>query len=110
MYCYVWEFLVADKHRGTFEAAYGPDGDWVRLFRNDPSYLRSFLLRDHDNADHYLTMDYWLTRHAYLAFRERFRSELDELDARCAQWTSEERCVGDFEVADGSPEPREKKR
>ncbi|MCA9727250.1 MAG: hypothetical protein KC729_06170, partial [Candidatus Eisenbacteria bacterium] len=71
MYCYVWEFLVTDQHRQAFETAYGPNGDWVRLFRSDPSYLRTLFLHDQENAEHYLTMDYWLSRAGYLAFRER---------------------------------------
>jgi len=103
MFCYVWEFLVAPAHRKAFEAAYGPDGDWARLFRNDPSYMRSFLLRDHDNPEHYMTLDYWLSRHAYLSFRERHGSEYEALDARCAKLTSEERCVGEFDASDDLP-------
>ena len=37
-YVYVWEFVVAPEQAGAFEEAYGPEGEWVRLFRGGRGY------------------------------------------------------------------------
>jgi hypothetical protein len=99
MYCYAWEFLVPPEHRPAFTAAYGPGGDWVRLFRNDPSYLRTLLLEDRENPEHFVTLDYWMSAEACAAFRQRFHEELATLDRKCEAYTSQERFVGDFDVS-----------
>jgi len=99
MYCYVWEFRVPSERREAFEADYGPEGGWVALFRRDPDWVRTELLRDRDEPGHYLTVDVWRSRDAYLAFRRRFRAELDALDDRGEGWTAEERRLGEFELA-----------
>ena len=97
-FCYVWELLVHPGHVEAFEAAYGPEGEWVQLFRQDASYLGTDLLRDCHNPGRFLTIDRWATEEACLAFRVRFQSELAELDARCGRYTVEERHLGDFDV------------
>lgn len=101
MYCYLWEYRVPPERRTEFEAGYGPAGGWVALFRRDPAYVRTELLRDRDDPRRYLTVDVWASREACLAFRQRWREELDALDRRGAAWTEEERLVGEFEVVDG---------
>lgn len=95
-FCYIWDFLVHPEHVEAFEAAYGPEGEWVQLFRQDPSYLGTGLLRDRQTPGRFLTIDRWATQEACLAFRERFQSELADLDARCESYTIEERHLGDF--------------
>jgi phospholipid N-methyltransferase/heme-degrading monooxygenase HmoA len=102
MYCYVWEFRVPSERREAFEADYGPEGGWVALFRRDPDWVRTELLRDQDDPQRYLTLDVWASREACLAFRERFRAELDALDRRGATWTEEERLVGELEIVGGA--------
>lgn len=32
MYVIVWEFIIAVENAGEFEAVYGPDGKWAKLF------------------------------------------------------------------------------
>lgn len=99
-FVYVWEYTIAAEHRTAFLAAYHPDGEWARLFRNDPAYLVTRLIRDVANPDRYLTIDYWTSREARDAFRERHRADFDALDRRCEALTLDETFLGDFVEVD----------
>ncbi|HET8712938.1 MAG TPA: antibiotic biosynthesis monooxygenase [Gemmatimonadales bacterium] len=98
MYWVVWSYDVKPEQVRAFERAYGPDGDWVRLFRRAPGYAGTELRRETDRAAHYLTIDRWNTRADYRRFRDAFRSEYALLDARCGALTDSEKRVGDFET------------
>lgn len=97
-YAYVWEYLVRPHAVADFESAYGPDGDWVRLFRRHEGYVRTELLRDLDDPTCYLTVDYWVSRAAYEAFRESAAADFAGLDARCEQLTVRETSLSRFVV------------
>lgn len=101
-FCYMWEFLVHPEKLEEFEAAYGPAGDWVQLFRRDESYLRTDLYRDRDNPRRFVTIDHWVSREACRAFRERFRQDFEALDERCEGFTVRETHLGDFELVGGT--------
>jgi heme-degrading monooxygenase HmoA len=93
----VWEFIVKEPALDDFEKAYGPRGDWSRLFARYPGFNGTTLLRDTANPRRYLTIDAWET----LAARERMLGEAAEqyaaLDARCGAWTQSEAEIGVFE-------------
>ena len=74
MYCYVWSFVIRPECLSEFQAAYGPDGEWVRFFRSDPEYLRTRLLKDRDNPTRFVTIDFWTSHEASVSFRERFNA------------------------------------
>ncbi|MGB8014172.1 MAG: antibiotic biosynthesis monooxygenase family protein [Terriglobales bacterium] len=92
----VWEFRVRPDMREQFEQAYGPDGEWATLFRQDPAYLRTELIQDVHDRSRYLTLDYWASEAAYQAFRESRKDEYKSIDARCEQMTQAEREIGRF--------------
>ena len=96
-YSYIWEYLVAPDKVDDFQRAYGPDGDWVRLFREAPGYLRTELHRDRSNPLRFVTVDYWESETAWKAFRTRFAEQFELLDARCASLTTLETEIGRFE-------------
>lgn len=100
MFCYVWEYRVAPARRDDFIAAYGPDGDWVKLFARDPAWLGTELGADLDDPLRFVTLDRWASRAACLAFRERYRAEFDAIDRACEAFTVDERHLGDFELPD----------
>ena len=102
-YAYIWEYIVRENCLAEFEAAYGPGGEWVQLFRRAEGYLRTELLRDRGKPNRFVTIDYWTSRAAWETFRERFTAEFDALDARCEGYTESEREVGTFLLA-GRPE------
>jgi len=98
VYCYVWSFIVRPEHLEEFQNAYGPDGDWARLFRRDPQYIHTDLLRDRDNPARFLTVDFWSSENACASFRARFSSDFEALDKSCERFTIEETRIGGFDV------------
>ena len=70
MFVTLWEFEVKSGSEELFEKVYGPEGDWVRLFRRDARYRGTRLLRDVGAERNYMTMDSWESLAAYEEFRE----------------------------------------
>lgn len=98
MYCYVWEFEVRLEHVEAFELAYGTGGDWVRLFRRDPGYIRTELLRALDSPTRFVTIDVWTSRQACLEFKQRHSAEFAAIDANCQAFTLRETLVGEYDL------------
>jgi 8-oxo-dGTP pyrophosphatase MutT (NUDIX family) len=94
----VWEFRVRAGREAEFESAYGPDGDWARLFRRDPAYRGTSLLRDGAVERRYVTIDRWASRAANDDFRERWRAEYEALDRRCESLTEHEAALGRYDT------------
>ena len=94
MHSIAWRYRVAPGCRAAFEALYGPDGDWARLFRRSGDYLGTTLYRDTADADAYLTIDRWRSRAAYDAFLHDDRADYAALDARGDALTVEEARLG----------------
>jgi len=95
----LWEFRVRAGREGEFEAACGPDGDRARLFRRDPAYRGTELLRDGAGARRYVTIDRWTSRAAHDAFLARWRSEYAALDRRFEALTEHEAPLGRYDAA-----------
>jgi len=106
-YTTLWEFLVRAEHVEEFERAYGPDGDWVALFRRAAGYLGSWLLRDRSNPLRFITIDRWESAGAHRAFHSAFSREYAQLDARCAHLTAREVALGSFDEAAVRQSPAE---
>ncbi len=98
-FAYIWEYRVEEDQTEAFRRIYGPDGDWVQLFLRAEGYVRTELYQDLDHPTRFVTTDFWTSRKARDAFREKFRAEFKELDARCEALTIEECCLGDFDVS-----------
>jgi hypothetical protein len=99
-YMYLWEYRVRAECVPAFLRAYGAEGDWVRLFRQAPGYLRTELHRDLGDPARFVTIDYWESREALETFHGLVSVEWERLDARCAEWTLYERELGRFGPAD----------
>ncbi len=90
---FVWRYEVKPDSIEAFEAAYGEGGDWDAFFADAPGYARTEFYRELSTPNVYVTIDYWSLpgqRGAYVASR---KAEYDELDARCAEFTLEERRI-----------------
>ncbi len=98
MFVILWEFEVKSGSEVEFEKKYGPDGVWAEFFRQDPAYGGTRLLRDTSGSRQYYTLDFWATRAAYEAFRERNREEYAKIDAKCEAMTARETRLGEFEA------------
>jgi heme-degrading monooxygenase HmoA len=97
MFVVVWAFRPNPAREPEFVEAYGPNGTWVALFRSDPRYLGSDLLRPADGSERYLTLDRWRSREAYEAFRTARRDEYEAIDRACEALTASEERIGEFE-------------
>ena len=97
MFVALWEYEVKQGCEEQFEKAYGPGEDWARLFRSDPHYLETRLLRDAARDAVYLTLDFWNSRRAYVRFMETRAADYKTLDAASEDLTLRERKVAWFE-------------
>ncbi|HKC72071.1 MAG TPA: antibiotic biosynthesis monooxygenase [Terriglobales bacterium] len=96
MYIIVWEFIIRAERAGEFEAIYGPQGDWARLFAKTEGYRQTQLLRDTGNPSRYVTLDFWTSREAHEGFRREHEQEYLALDERCERLTLKEHKLGEF--------------
>lgn len=99
MYAYVWEFQARPEADDAFRRLYGPEGDWVALFRRASGYVGTRLLCDPDRRFHYVTVDAWESAEAHRAFRASFAAEFAALDRRGEALTARETFLGEFDVA-----------
>ncbi len=98
-YAYVWEFTVRPECRAQFAEHYGPEGSWVRLFRQSPQFIETRLLADQANGARFLTIDRWHSAADYAQFRQQFAAEYAQLDAQFEQLTDTENLIGAFDEA-----------
>ncbi len=66
MIALVFRYEVRDTE--SFEAAYGPEGDWAQFFRQGAGYIGTELLHDVEEPERYLVIDRWESADAYNAF------------------------------------------
>jgi len=95
-FVYIWTYRVSLQRADEFRRLYGPEGAWVRLFRQAPGYLGTELYRDRDDGDRYLSIDRWESEEAFRDFRSRFAEEFERLDSDGEQLTLEETPLGEF--------------
>ena len=98
MFVVVWQFEIAEEKLPAFEAAYGSEGAWARLFRTSPDYLGTELLRDAYIPGNYLTIDRWASEEAFRAFRKDHDAEYETVDRACDALTSRETRIGAYTV------------
>jgi 8-oxo-dGTP pyrophosphatase MutT (NUDIX family) len=98
----LWEYRVKAGREAEFEAANGRGGDWERLFRRDPGYRGTELLRV-SSPRGYITIDRWVSGAAFEGFLKRHRKEYDALDRRQAALTEREMALGHLERVTGPP-------
>ena len=92
----VWQFEIAEEKVAAFEAAYGPEGAWAKLFRTSPSYLGTDLMRDAYIPGGYLTIDRWTSEEDFRAFRKDHDAEYESLDRSSDALTSRETRIGAY--------------
>jgi len=96
MFVVVWQFEIAEDKVAAFEAAYGPEGTWAKLFRTSPNYLGTDLLRDAYIPGGYLTIDRWTSERDFRAFRKDHDAEYESLDRSSDALTSRETRIGAY--------------
>jgi heme-degrading monooxygenase HmoA len=98
MFVVVWQFEIAEEKVSAFEATYGPEGAWAKLFSGSPNYLGTELLRDAYIPGAYLTIDRWASEEAFRTFRKDHDAEYETVDRACDDLTSRETRIGAYTV------------
>jgi heme-degrading monooxygenase HmoA len=93
----IWEYDVSEESVDRFIAAYGPFGDWARLFARSAGFVRTELFRSTQTANRFVTLDVWSDQKAWQAFLDRWGEQYAELDA-----TVESLAGGGTLLAEGS--------
>jgi heme-degrading monooxygenase HmoA len=94
MYRIAWEYDVKPAQVAQFEQVYGPDGLWLKLFRNSADHIDTELYRSITNANRFVTVDTWRSRAAYESFRKTRAAEYAHLDEWCERIVQHERTLG----------------
>jgi heme-degrading monooxygenase HmoA len=97
MFLVLWEYDVKPGFESRFERVYGADGDWAQLFRRDPHYRETRLLREFSRPNAYVTLDLWDSREPYENFRQQNREAYLALDRSCEALTLREKHLGSFD-------------
>lgn len=90
----VWEFIVKNEAVAEFRHAYGPDGEWVALFRRYPGYAGTSLLQDTVIPGRFLTVDRWETEALYEQMLSATKEDYARLDQSFSKLTVSERKLG----------------
>jgi|SRR4030095_10992641 len=98
MFAFIWEFTVKEEHVMKFEEAYGPGGKWAELFKKAEGYIRTELFHNNLEQQKYIMIDYWKSRGYKDDFMMKFTDDYAKIDKECAEFTSDERYKGEFDV------------
>ena len=96
MFAYSWEYSVHADRITDFKAAYGPEGDWVKLFNQAIGYLRTELLEDLDKPGRFVSTDFWDSRQDWENMKLLNTAEYARIDQACERLTEHELFLGFF--------------
>jgi heme-degrading monooxygenase HmoA len=96
MFVALWEYEVKPGCEESFQSAYGPQGDWVRLFQRDPHFRETRLLKDLSRPRCYYTLDYWDSEKAFVKFKTANRDAYAAIDRATSPLTLSERRLAAF--------------
>ena len=95
-YIVVWEFQVKPECRAEFVLAYGPDGEWARLFSRSPEFLGVELVGSVGNPERFFTLDHWSSAAGMDMFLAANATAYEVLDRKFTGLTLWELRVGAF--------------
>jgi heme-degrading monooxygenase HmoA len=98
MFVTIWKYKVKSDKKEEFVALYGVDGDWVRLFKNFSDYVKTTLLKDINDSESYVTLDYWKSKEVYYDFKLKAVEEFKRIDEIGEELTLSEEHLGEFEI------------
>jgi heme-degrading monooxygenase HmoA len=98
MFVILWEYEVKPGCEERFVTVYGPQGDWAQLFRTDPHYRETRLLRDVSRPRWYFTLDYWDAEDSFAQFKAAHAEAYAALDRATEGLTLSELPLASFTV------------
>jgi hypothetical protein len=98
MYCILWRYETAPFCEAEFRAAYGPNGEWAKLFARGEGFLACELYEDATQPGRFLTIDRWARAENFEAFKAAHGADYDTLDRAFAALTVRQQRLGAFET------------
>lgn len=98
MFVALWEYEVKPGCEESFQSAYGPHGEWVRLFQSDPHYRETRLLQDLSRTRFYFTLDYWDSESAFDQFKSANHADYAAIDRATEHLIISERRLSTFNL------------
>ena len=96
MFVALWEYEVKSGCEESFQSAYGPHGDWARLFQRDPHFRETRLLKDLSCPRFYFTLDYWDSETSFEQFKSANHQAYAAIDSVTEHLTLSERRLATF--------------
>ncbi len=104
MHVILWEFTVKPEKLQAFVHVYGPEGDWAQLFRQSEGYRGTELLQS-EAPNTFVTIDRWEQAADLERFKDRFKTEYQQLDTQFEELTISERKLGTFTAVEPQNRP-----
>jgi len=98
MFVALWEYEVKPGCEESFQSAYGPQGDWARLFQRDPHFRETRLLKDLSRPRFYFTLDYWDSEPSFDQFKAANQPTYAAIDGATEPLTLSERHLCSFNL------------
>ncbi|MGI9542670.1 MAG: antibiotic biosynthesis monooxygenase family protein [Cyclobacteriaceae bacterium] len=105
MYHIIWEYKVKPDCIFSFEALYGAQGKWVKLFSKSKHYGSTDLLKRTDQPSTYLTIDHWETEQHYQAFLRDKKIAYTKVDDLGDAYTESEIKIGGYDDIEFGSKP-----
>lgn len=96
MHIVIWKYKVKPGKDLEFERLYGPDGDWVKWFKESSNYQSTELVKSNSSDLEYVTIDRWDSEEAYDQFYQNGKDRFEEIDGIGDSLTEEETLLGSF--------------
>ena len=98
MFVAFWEYEVKPGCEESFQSAYGPQGNWVRLFQAAPHFRETRLLKDISRPRFYYTLDYWDSEKAFEQFKAANHAAYAAIERATESLTLSERRLCSFHL------------
>jgi len=105
IYIRIWELQAKAGLEEEFEKVFGPEGDWVVLFRKSKAFVRTDLFRDLETRGHYVIVDHFASQSGFQTFLRENRAEFDALEKRSEGLCASEKRMGSFTDVEGPSPP-----
>ena len=100
VFVYIWEYKVEEDSFSDFLFNYGSNGIWQKFFSQSEAYIKTELLKQDENRNSFITIDYWKNKSEFHDFLKLHKKEYDKIDKECEILIEEENKIGEFELVD----------
>ncbi|RPI73550.1 MAG: hypothetical protein EHM47_05920 [Ignavibacteriales bacterium] len=94
----IWQYKINPERKDEFENLYGQSGEWITLFKKYKGYLKTELLKDLNNENTFLTLDYWDSKESFKYFKKNSVKEYSGIDKKGEDLTLSEKHIGEFTI------------